>query len=139
MNLPLVFIIKWHFDIFQDRPPGEPREHHLGEILQGMSKSKCFGSGFHNPNYLERKKILFQTPGFYAMFQNISIRNSQTSWSSSSKFINIIRRKVNSGIFSFRTLYYSISFSTCIASICLNIYNILNVPNAFVSHKKLLR
>ena len=52
----------WHFDRFQNQPPGE--SHHLGEVRQGRSKSKynimlsyskdlCFGSGFHNPNYLE--------------------------------------------------------------------------------------
>ena len=46
--------------------PGEPREHHLGEVLQGRSKSKFhiilfdssvfLGSGFHNSNYIRNEK-----------------------------------------------------------------------------------
>ena len=42
---------------------GEPREHHLGEVLQGRSKSNFYNilfdssvfisSGLHNPNNLE--------------------------------------------------------------------------------------
>ena len=60
------------FDKFQNQPPGEPREHHLGEVLQGRSKSKfyitlsylivlfVFWVQGHIPNYLEMKKILFQ-------------------------------------------------------------------------------
>ena len=39
LNLPLVFIFKQHFDRFKNQPPGEPQEHHLGEVLQGRSKS----------------------------------------------------------------------------------------------------
>ena len=49
----MVFIFKCHFDKFQNQPPGEPREHHLREVLQGRSKSKlksyylfCFKSSF---------------------------------------------------------------------------------------------
>ena len=30
LNLPLVFIFKWHFDKFQTQPLEEPREHHQG-------------------------------------------------------------------------------------------------------------
>ena len=40
LNLILVIIFKCHFDTFQNQPPGEPRKHHLGEVLQGRSKSK---------------------------------------------------------------------------------------------------
>ena len=40
LNLSLVFIFKLHFDKLQNPPPGEPREHHLGVILQERSKSK---------------------------------------------------------------------------------------------------
>ena len=40
LKLPLVFICKRHFDQFQNQPQGEPREHHLGEVLQRRSKSK---------------------------------------------------------------------------------------------------
>ena len=29
-----------HFDKFQNQPPGESREHLLGEVLQGRVKSK---------------------------------------------------------------------------------------------------
>jgi len=47
--------------------PGEPREHHIGEVLQGRSKSKFnipssysivlfFSLGFHNQNYSEIKE-----------------------------------------------------------------------------------
>ena len=85
LNLPLVF----HFDKFQSLPPGEPREHHLGEVLQVRSKSKFnitlsysivlfFSSGFHNPNYLEIQMNLiskFLAPNF----ENISLGNFQTS------------------------------------------------------------
>ena len=54
----------------ENQPPGKPREHHLGKVLQGRSKKKnlisyyltwkfCFlVSGFHNPNYLDMKKII---------------------------------------------------------------------------------
>ena len=38
--LPLVFILKYGFYKFQNQPPGEPREHHLVEVLQGRSKYK---------------------------------------------------------------------------------------------------
>ena len=40
MNLPLVFIYKFRLKEIQLQPPGEPREYRLGEVLQGMSKSK---------------------------------------------------------------------------------------------------
>ena len=38
-NLLFLISFKWHFQ-FQNQPPGEPREHHLGEVLQGRLKSK---------------------------------------------------------------------------------------------------
>ena len=41
MNLPLVFIYKFRKKEIQIQPPGEPREHRLGEVLQGRWKSKC--------------------------------------------------------------------------------------------------
>ena len=37
--LPLVLVVVLHFFI-QILPPGEPQEHHLGEVLQEMSKYK---------------------------------------------------------------------------------------------------
>ena len=38
LNLPLD--LKRHFEKFQNQSPGELREHHLGEVQQGRSKSK---------------------------------------------------------------------------------------------------
>ena len=35
MNLPLVFIYKLHKEEIQLQLPGEPREHCIGEVLQG--------------------------------------------------------------------------------------------------------
>ena len=69
----MVFIFKYHFDEFQNQPPGQPQEQHLSEVLHGSSKSKFniilsyskfgdFSSGFHNLNYLEENKILFKIP-----------------------------------------------------------------------------
>ena len=42
VNFPLVFIYKFRKDFFinQIQPLGEPREHRLGEVLQGRSKLK---------------------------------------------------------------------------------------------------
>ena len=40
VNLPLVFIYKFRKKEIQLQPPGEPREHRLGQVLQGRSKSK---------------------------------------------------------------------------------------------------
>ena len=40
VNLPLVFIYKPLTKQIQLQPPGEPREHCLGEVLQVRSKSK---------------------------------------------------------------------------------------------------
>ena len=39
MNLSLVFIRKKEIQL---QPPGEPRDHRLGEVLQGRSKSKFY-------------------------------------------------------------------------------------------------
>ena len=50
LNLPFVFIFKWHFDKFQNQSTG----HHLGEVLQGRSKSKF------NTCYLIRYQLCFQ-------------------------------------------------------------------------------
>ena len=80
-NLSLVYTyLQLAFDTFgTNHQEGEPQEHHLGEVLQEMSKSKFYiiilydssvflGSGFHNPNYLEIKNILFKVS---VIFQNI--------------------------------------------------------------------
>ena len=40
VNLPLVFTYKFRKKEIQLQPPEEPREHRLGEVLQGRSKSK---------------------------------------------------------------------------------------------------
>ena len=42
VNFPLVFIYKFRKDFFKNQiqPLGEPREHRLGEVLQGRSKLK---------------------------------------------------------------------------------------------------
>ena len=40
VNLPLVFINKFRKKVIQLQPPGEPREHRIGEVLQGRSKYK---------------------------------------------------------------------------------------------------
>ena len=38
--LPMVLIYKFCKQEIQIQSPGEPREHHLGEVRQEMSKSK---------------------------------------------------------------------------------------------------
>ena len=70
MNIPLVFLYKFRKKEIQLKPQGEPREHHLGEVLQGRSKFKFnitlsylivlffFSSGFHSQSYLEIKEYL---------------------------------------------------------------------------------
>ena len=41
MNLPIVlYMYKFRKKEIQLKPPEEPREHRLGEVLQGRSKSK---------------------------------------------------------------------------------------------------
>ena len=83
------------FDKFQNKPQGEPQEHHLDEVLKGRSKSKFniilsysivpfFSSGFHKPNYLEIKKILFQN----SWLQCSKLSNFQ-------KFLFLLRNKFN--------------------------------------------
>ena len=42
VNLPLVYIYKFRKKETKIQPPGEPREHRLGEALQGTSKSKFY-------------------------------------------------------------------------------------------------
>ena len=91
VNLPIVFIFFYFVKKVPIQPPGEPREHHLGEVLQGRSRSKfniilyyliwklCFfGSGFNNPNYLVIKKDLISKL-LDSMIQNILIGKFKTS------------------------------------------------------------
>ena len=40
MNLSFIFVNKFRKKEIQHQPPGEPRAHRLGEVLQGWSKSK---------------------------------------------------------------------------------------------------
>ena len=72
------------------QPPGEPREHHLGKVLQERSKSKFNIILFYNSVFwgvqvsiiqtiLKSKKILFLK---FFDDPNISIVNFKTSWSS---------------------------------------------------------
>ena len=63
----MVVIFKWHFHEVQNQSPGEPWEHHLGEVLQGRSKSK----------FNITLSFLIDL-----VFKNISIGHFQTSWSS---------------------------------------------------------
>ena len=62
MNLPIVFIYYFLNKLIKIQSPGEPQEHHLCIIVS--DSSVFLGSGIHNPDYLEMKKILFKIAGF---------------------------------------------------------------------------